>query len=82
MTSPVSVPSKTDFDVLIIGGGAAGLYAALSLPQSLRVGLVSKEALTLSASGWAQGGIAAALDSSDSPTLHAKDTVVAGAGLC
>jgi L-aspartate oxidase len=75
-------PEAHCFDVLIVGGGAAGLYAALSLPQGLSVGLISKEALSLSASGWAQGGIAAALDSSDSPHLHAEDTLAAGAGLC
>ncbi len=75
-------PKASCFDVLIVGGGAAGLYAALSIHQSLSVGLVSKEALSLSASGWAQGGIAAAIDSNDSPELHAQDTLVAGAGLC
>jgi L-aspartate oxidase len=79
---PLPDPEASCFDVLIVGGGAAGLYAALSLPQTLSVGLISKEALSLSASGWAQGGIAAALDSSDSPQLHAEDTVMAGAGLC
>ncbi len=75
-------PKASCFDVLIVGGGAAGLYAALSIPQNLSVGLISKEALSLSASGWAQGGIAAALDSDDSPDLHAQDTLMAGAGLC
>jgi L-aspartate oxidase len=79
---PLPGPEASCFDVLIVGGGAAGLYAALSLPQTLSVGLISKEALSLSASGWAQGGIAAALDSSDSPQLHAEDTLTAGAGLC
>jgi L-aspartate oxidase len=79
---PLPAPEASCFDVLIVGGGAAGLYAALSLPCTLSVGLISKEALSLSASGWAQGGIAAALDSSDSPQLHAKDTLMAGAGLC
>jgi L-aspartate oxidase len=79
---PLPGPEASCFDVLIVGGGAAGLYAALSLPQTLSVGLISKEALSLSASGWAQGGIAAALDSSDSPQLHAEDTLMAGAGLC
>lgn len=74
--------SSASFDVLVIGGGAAGLYAALSLPSHFKVGLVTKEALTLSASDWAQGGIAVALDSSDSPELHAQDTLAAGVGLC
>jgi L-aspartate oxidase len=75
-------PIASQFDVLIIGGGAAGLYAALSLPSHLSVGLVTKEELTLSASGWAQGGIAVALDGSDSPQIHAQDTIAAGVGLC
>jgi L-aspartate oxidase len=70
------------FDVLIIGGGAAGLYVALSLPADLQIGLITKDTLSLSASGWAQGGIAAALDPADSPQLHAIDTLQAGAGLC
>jgi L-aspartate oxidase len=82
LQSPLPSPEASCFDVLIVGGGAAGLYAALSLPQTLSVGLISKEVLSLSASGWAQGGIAAALDSSDSPQLHAEDTLIAGAGLC
>jgi L-aspartate oxidase len=82
LQSPLPGPEASCFDVLIVGGGAAGLYAALSLPQTLSVGLISKEVLSLSASGWAQGGIAAALDSSDSPQLHAEDTLIAGAGLC
>jgi L-aspartate oxidase len=82
LQSPLPGPETNCFDVLIVGGGAAGLYAALSLPQNLSVGLISKEALSLSASGWAQGGIAAALDSNDSPQLHAEDTLMAGAGIC
>jgi L-aspartate oxidase len=81
-SSSTSTPIASQFDVLIVGGGAAGLYAALSLPSHLRVGLITKEELTLSASGWAQGGIAVALDASDSPQLHAQDTLAAGVGLC
>ncbi|MGB8701448.1 MAG: FAD-binding protein, partial [Thermosynechococcaceae cyanobacterium] len=77
---PASAPPY--FDVLIVGGGAAGLYAALSLPSYFKVGLITKETLSLSASGWAQGGIAVALDSQDSPQLHAVDTLKAGNGLC
>jgi L-aspartate oxidase len=77
----VTNPSKY-FDVLIIGGGAAGLYTALTLPSSLRVGLITKDSLKQSASDWAQGGIAAAMRPDDSPELHAKDTFQAGVGLC
>ena len=70
------------FDVLVIGAGAAGLYTALCLPDSLRVGLISKDTLSVSASDWAQGGIAAAIAKEDSPSLHIEDTMQAGAGLC
>ncbi|HEY9874872.1 MAG TPA: L-aspartate oxidase [Candidatus Obscuribacterales bacterium] len=72
----------TQFDVLVVGAGAAGLYAALCLPDSLQVGLISKDTLPLSASDWAQGGIAAAIDPADAPSLHVEDTMRAGAGLC
>ncbi|MEM9120938.1 MAG: L-aspartate oxidase [Cyanobacteria bacterium P01_F01_bin.56] len=70
------------FDVLVIGSGAAGLYAALCLPQQYRVGLITKDILSQSASDWAQGGIAAAITPEDSPLLHFEDTLQAGAGLC
>ncbi len=72
----------TRFDVLVVGSGAAGLYTALCLPSSLRVGLITKETVALSASDWAQGGIAAAIAPEDSPQLHIEDTIAAGAGLC
>ncbi|MFZ4640682.1 MAG: L-aspartate oxidase [Nodosilinea sp.] len=72
----------TAFDVLVVGGGAAGLYAALSIPDQWRVGLITKDNLSLSASDWAQGGIAAALGPDDSLLLHRQDTLRAGAGLC
>lgn len=69
-------------DVLVVGSGAAGLYAALCLPSTYQVCLISKDTLKTGASDWAQGGIAAAIDSSDSPKLHYEDTLRAGAGLC
>ncbi len=72
----------SQFDVLVVGAGAAGIYTALCLPDSLRVGLITKDTLSLSASDWAQGGIAAAIAPEDSPTLHIEDTMRAGAGLC
>lgn len=70
------------FDVLVVGAGAAGLYTALCLPNNLSVGLITKDTLALSASDWAQGGIAAAIAPEDSPLLHIEDTMRAGAGLC
>jgi len=74
--------ATSGFDILIIGSGAAGLSAALALPASYRIGLITKNDLRQSASGWAQGGMAAAIAPDDSPLLHAQDTLSAGAGLC
>ncbi|MCC3474744.1 MULTISPECIES: L-aspartate oxidase [unclassified Microcoleus] len=70
------------FDVLVIGAGAAGLYTALCLPEHLHVGLINKNIMPVSASDWAQGGIAAAIAPEDSAALHVQDTLAAGAGLC
>lgn len=70
------------FDVIIVGSGAAGLYAALRLPHHLNIALITKDKLKKGASDWAQGGIAAAISPDDSPQLHYQDTLVAGAGLC
>jgi len=70
------------FDVAIIGSGLAGLSVALHLAETRKVAVVSKRALLDGASNWAQGGIAAVLDSGDSHEQHIHDTLVAGAGLC
>lgn len=70
-----------NFDVLIIGSGLAGQAAALRLADQCRVALISKRKLEDSASGWAQGGIAAVLDTQDSIDAHIHDTFVAGAWL-
>lgn len=69
-------------DVLVVGGGAAGLAAALQAAEQANVILLARGALRESNSAWAQGGIAAALDGSDSPRFHIQDTLIAGAGLC
>ena len=69
-------------DVLIIGAGLAGLSTALSLPESLNITVLSKAALEVCSSHYAQGGIAASLDKEDSVSDHVADTLVAGAGLC
>ncbi len=71
-----------NFDVAIVGSGLAGLSVALHLADSRKVVVISKRALRDGASDWAQGGIAAVLDSHDSHDQHVADTLVAGAGLC
>lgn len=75
-------PQRLDWDVIIVGAGAAGLYASLCLPANYRVLLITKDELQLSASDWAQGGIAAAIAPEDSAQLHIEDTLKAGVGLC
>ena len=70
------------WDVVVVGGGAAGLMACLELPSPLRVLLLSKERKPRSASRWAQGGIAAVTAADDSFASHIADTLAAGAGLC
>jgi L-aspartate oxidase len=67
----------------VVGGGAAGLWTALHAAEhGGRVCLVSRTPLSQSASFWAQGGLAAALEPGDSPDSHAADTIAAGRGLC
>lgn len=71
------------FDVVVIGSGVAGLSAAVRASAvGLSAAVVTKVEIEQSATRWAQGGVAAAMDSPDSPELHLKDTLVAGAGLC
>jgi L-aspartate oxidase len=70
------------FDVAIIGSGLAGLSVGLHLAETRKVAIISKRALLDGASDWAQGGIAAVLDSGDSHEQHIEDTLIAGAGLC
>ena len=70
---------KKEYDVLIVGSGAAGLYAALQFPENVSVLMISKRELTLSNSSLAQGGVAAVLDkSNDNFKLHIADTLIAG----
>ncbi|WP_139492569.1 L-aspartate oxidase [Brevibacillus dissolubilis] len=69
-------------DVVVIGGGIAGLYTALEISKYANVVLISKKSLDDSNTRWAQGGIAAVTAKSDSPALHRQDTLIAGAGLC
>ncbi len=69
-------------DFLIIGGGVAGLRAAVELAQSGRVLVVTKDAPTESSSEYAQGGVAVALSDEDEISIHLDDTIRAGDGLC
>ncbi len=68
-------------DVLVIGSGAAGLTAALSLAEHVKVLVLAKGELTSGSTAWAQGGIAAVLDTGDTFEEHIRDTMIAGAGL-
>jgi len=71
--------TSSDPDVLIIGAGAAGLTAALTLAPHARVRVLAKGE---GSTAWAQGGIAAVLEPGDTFEAHIEDTLVAGAGLC
>jgi L-aspartate oxidase len=73
---------KNEIDFIIVGGGIAGLRAAITLAAAGRVLVLTKAASTESNTGYAQGGIAAAMGRDDSPERHAADTVRAGDGLC
>ncbi|HET8611524.1 MAG TPA: FAD-dependent oxidoreductase, partial [Sphingomonas sp.] len=69
------------FDVVIIGSGAAGLTAALSLAERFKVAVLAKGALSDGSTARAQGGIAAVLEAGDTFESHIEDTMIAGAGL-
>ncbi|MBP1146999.1 L-aspartate oxidase [Pseudomonas sp. PvP027] len=69
-------------DVLVIGSGAAGLSLALTLPDHLRIAVLSKGDLANGSTFWAQGGVAAVLDDTDTVQSHVEDTLNAGGGLC
>lgn len=72
-----------NYDVLIIGSGGAGLSLALKLAEhSLRIAVLSKFALTMASTYYAQGGISAVFGADDSIESHIEDTLNAGAGLC
>src|SRR5580658_4781448 len=74
---------RIKFDgVLIVGGGLAGLSAALVAAPRRALVLSAAPLGEGCASAWAQGGMAAALADDDAPELHAADTIAAGAGLC
>jgi len=69
-------------EVLIIGGGAAGLTLALNLPSHMKVAVITKDSETAGSTYYAQGGISTVLREDDSFESHISDTLNAGAGLC
>ena len=81
---PQPAPGWTETtDVVVVGSGIAGLTTALYLREAgLHVTVVTKVEFDAGSTRWAQGGIAAVLDPLDSPEAHARDTLVAGVGLC
>ncbi len=78
--TPTTEHLTTDF--LIIGGGVAGLRAAIELARHGSVLIVTKDAPNESSSEYAQGGIAVALSDEDEISIHFEDTLRAGDGLC
>ena len=70
------------FDLIIVGSGGAGLSLALSLPQHFNIAVLAKSNLTDASTFYAQGGVAAVLDETDSIEQHIDDTMIAGAHLC
>ncbi len=76
----MSAARDVEVDVLVVGAGVAGLSTALGLHAAGRRVLVVSAGE--GSTGWAQGGVAAAWASGDDPVEHARDTAVAGAGLC
>ncbi|MCG2607232.1 L-aspartate oxidase [Acinetobacter sp. SM34] len=70
------------FDVIIVGSGGAGLSLALSLPDHFNIAVLAKSTLTEASTFYAQGGVAAVLDETDSIAQHIDDTMIAGAQLC
>src|SRR3954469_6437603 len=74
--------STGGFDFVIVGGGVGGGRAAIALAGAGRVLVLTKAEPAESNTGYAQGGIAAAVGADDSPSLHAADTLRAGDGLC
>ncbi|HCS13195.1 MAG TPA: L-aspartate oxidase, partial [Zetaproteobacteria bacterium] len=74
--------NRYEFDYLIIGSGAAGLFAASKLAEHGKVAVVNKGEFSESNTWYAQGGIAGVMDATDSVEHHVSDTLQAGCGLC
>jgi L-aspartate oxidase len=81
MAKRAPAAAAQEYDVVVIGSGAAGLTAALNLADHARVVVLSKGDVSAGSTAWAQGGIAAVLEEGDTFESHIEDTMVAGAGL-
>ncbi len=77
-----SLTTTHQFDVIIVGSGGAGLSLALSLPSHFKIAILAKAELTHASTYYAQGGVAAVLDQTDSIEQHIEDTLIAGSYLC
>lgn len=73
---------REEYDVVIVGSGIAGLYAALNLDSRLKVAVLNKSGIKVSNSWYAQGGIAAVVEADDTADSHFADTLEAGAHMC
>src|SRR5579862_811431 len=82
MESPMVKRKDSNVDFIVLGGGIAGMRAAIELAKGGRVLVLTKDDLYESSTEYAQGGIAAALSEDDEVTLHLHDTLLAGDGLC
>jgi L-aspartate oxidase len=82
LVNPGVSTARIQSDILLIGGGAAGLSLALRLADRHTIALISKGKLQEGCTYYAQGGIAAVIDEEDSIESHLTDTINAGAGLC
>jgi L-aspartate oxidase len=82
MSAKNGTPRQERFDLVVVGGGVAGLVSALCAATEGDVLVLTKGPLLSSNSQLAQGGIAASVADDDSPALHAEDTVRTGRGLC
>jgi L-aspartate oxidase len=82
MSNKLNNRQTNRYEVLIIGGGAAGLSLALSLPSHMKVAVITKDRENEGSTYYAQGGISAVLRENDSFESHLQDTMNAGCGLC
>ena len=82
ISGETEITEISQYDVVIVGAGLAGLYTALNIDENLSCIILAKESVDISSSWLAQGGIAAAISNDDNPEFHFEDTVAAGAGLC